>query len=159
MNETYQVKPIGRIITINDKNIIKLDSNYLTGLTEINGFSHLQVIWWAHLTDQKQHREVKIVKNLFKNAPENIGIFSTRAPARPNPIMISTIKVDGIDNEKGLIYTSFIDAESGTPILDIKPYFPMERVKNCRVPGYFEHWPEWAEDSASFNWQNEINFN
>jgi tRNA (Thr-GGU) A37 N-methylase len=99
-----------------------------------------------------------VTDNLFKKAPDKVGIFSTRAPARPNPILLSTIKVIEIDYQNGIIRTPFIDAENGTPVLDIKPYFPMERIKDCRVPEWFAHWPEWAEDAADFNWKDEINF-
>lgn len=158
MNKTFQVNSIGLVKYIKNKNAIELDKSYLSGLTHIEGFSHLQIIWWAHLTDNQKGRGNLVVEDLFKNAPDKVGIFSTRAPARPNPIMISTIKVDEIDKEKGVIYTPFIDAEPETPILDIKPYFPMERVKNCHVPKWFEHWPKWEEDTVSFDWGNEINF-
>lgn len=158
MNKTFEINAIGQVKLINDKSVIELDSNYLSGLTQIEGFSHLQIIWWAHLTDELQNRETLIAEKLFKKAPDKVGIFGTRAPARPNPIMISTIKVENIDIEKGIIYTPFIDAEPESPILDIKPYFPMERVKKCDVPYWFKHWPEWSEDAMSFNWKNEINF-
>lgn len=158
MNKTFQVNAIGQVKLINHETAIKLNNNYLSGLTQIDGFSHLQVIWWAHLTDKPQNRKKLIAEKLFKKAPDKLGIFGTRAPARPNPIMISTIKVDNIDLENGIIFTPFIDAEPETPVLDIKPYFPMERVKNCYTPDCFKHWPKWSEDAMSFNWQNEINF-
>ena len=158
MNKTFQINAIGQVKLIKDKSVIELYRNYLSGLTQIEGFSHLQIIWWAHLTDGLQNRETLIAEKLFKKAPDNIGIFGTRAPARPNPIMISTIKVEKIDIEKGIINTPFIDAEPESPILDIKPYFPMERVKKCNVPDWFKHWPEWSEDAMNFNWRNEINF-
>ena len=158
MCKTLQVNAIEQVKLINDKTAINLDNNYLSGLTQIKGFSHLQIIWWAHLTDGLQNRETLVAEKLFKKAPNKVEIFGTRAPARPNSIMISTIKVEKFDIENGIIHTPFIDAEPGSPILDIKLYFPMERVKKCDVPEWFKHWPEWAEDAISFNWQNEINF-
>ncbi|MBN1181126.1 MAG: SAM-dependent methyltransferase [Bacteroidales bacterium] len=158
MKKSFQINTIGSVKLINNKHIIELNTKYLPGLTQVEGFSHLQIVWWAHLTDEPRNRENLTANDLFKNAPGKLGIFGTRAPARPNPIMISTIKVDKIDMGKGIIYTPFIDAESGTPVLDIKPYFPMERVKKCTVSEWFRHWPEWAEDAMSFNWQDEINY-
>ena len=62
-----------------------------------------------------------------------------------------------MNQSEGTIFTSFIDAEETSPVLDIKPYFLMERVKECRVPREFEHWPGWFEDSMNFNWKDEIN--
>ena len=153
-----RIYPIGFVKKSENGFTISLDKEFKAALLNIDGFSHLQIIWWAHLTDGLQNRETLIAEKLFKKAPAKIGIFGTRAPARPNPIMISTIKVEKIDIESGIIQTPFIDAEPGSPILDIKPYFPMERVKKCDVPEWFKHWPEWSEDAISFNWQNEINF-
>lgn len=37
-------------------------------------------------------------------------------------------------------------------------YIPMERVKNVTAPAWCRHWPQWQEEAASFNWQDEINF-
>lgn len=127
-------------------------------LAHLNGFSHLQILWWAHLADGPQNRETLMVEKLFKKGPDQPGIFATRAPARPNPIMISTIKVTGIDFETGIIQTPFIDADDGTPLLDIKPYFPMERIRDLRVPAWCRHWPAWQEEAVTFNWPDEINF-
>lgn len=72
--------------------------------------------------------------------------------------MISTIKVESIDYEQGIIFTPFIDAETETPVLDIKPYFPMERIRDCETHAWFGLWPKWAEDAAKFNWHKGINF-
>ena len=123
MNNTFQINAIGQVTLIEDKSAIELDSNYLSGLIQVEGFSHLQIIWWAHLTDGPRSRETLIAEKLFKKAPDKIGIFGTRAPARPNPIMISTIKVGKIDIENGIIHTPFIDAEPGGYSGDIDPPF------------------------------------
>ena len=52
----------------------------------------------------------------------NFGLFSTRSPNRPNPIGLSIVKLERIEN--GILYVSGIDAFDGTPVLDIKPYLP-----------------------------------
>ena len=156
MKIKFDIVSIGEVKSINGKVSVHLEKEYVPGLTQIKGFSHLQVIWWAHLVDNKTGRGSLMVEKLFKKAPEKLGIFSTRAPARPNPIMVSTIRVEKLDLENGIIHTPFIDAEPGTPVLDIKPYFPMERVRDCEVPEWFSHWPGWAEDATSFNWEDEM---
>ena len=157
MKKKFEIKSIGCVKKIPDGYAIRLDEKYLPGLINLDGFSHVQVIWWGHLTDSGNHRENLVAEGLFKKGPERIGIFGTRSPVRPNPLLISTIQVTEMNHEQGIIYTPFIDAEDGTPVLDIKPYFMMERVKDCRVPDWFAHWPEWYEDSMTFNWQDEIN--
>ena len=63
-----------------------------------------------------------------------------------------------MDFEKGIIYTPFIDAEDGTPVIDIKPYNKSERVRDCTVPDWCSHWPEWEEDALTYNWEDEFNF-
>lgn len=157
MNTTIQINPIGIIRKAKKEYFIEMHTKYRPGLENIEAFSHLQIIWWAHLTDNKATRGALTVHKLFKKVPDDLGVFGTRAPARPNPIMVSTIKVNHVDIVKGRIETPFIDAEDGTPLLDIKPYFPSERVKNCKVPEYFSHWPEWYEDAGGFDWKEEIN--
>lgn len=158
MKTTFQVNIIGRIKLIDEKFAIELYPEYISGLNQVEGFSHFQIVWWAHLTDNRENRKKLIAEKLFKNAPDGLGVFGTRSPVRPNPVMISTIEIDEIDFDKGILFMPFIDAEPGTPVLDIKPYFPMERLKKCSVPPWCSHWPEWAEDTVDFNWGNEINF-
>lgn len=72
--------------------------------------------------------------------------------------MVSAINVIRMDCEAGIIETPFIDAADGTPLLDIKPYYPMQRVRDPRVPAWCRHWPLWQEEAATFDWQDEINF-
>jgi len=158
MENTIQIKPIGLVSTANNQFSIILEKKFLPALTNINGFSHLQVVWWGHLYDSPQARAHLVAEKPYKKGPDAIGVFATRSPVRPNPILITTIAVQRIDFEKGIIYTPYIDAEEGTPVLDIKPYHLSERVRECSVPEWCSHWPEWDEDTATFNWQNEFNF-
>lgn len=157
MQNRFQINAIGSVRVVEKAFQIRLDHNYLPALTHLGGFSHLQIVWWAHLAGSPQHRKTLIAEKLFKKGPDRLGIFATRAPARPNPIMISTVEVTEIDLEQAIIYTPFIDAEDGTPVLDVKPYFPMERVREVAVPAWCEHWPEWQEEAMIFNWRDEIN--
>jgi tRNA (Thr-GGU) A37 N-methylase len=94
---------------------------------------------------------------LIKLLPEDIGVFATHAPMRPNPVLSSTVNVIEIDFDKGIIHTPHIDAVDGTPVLDIKPYHMMERVRDCNMPDWASHWPVWYEDAADYDWDKEIN--
>jgi tRNA (adenine37-N6)-methyltransferase len=154
----YTLIPIGKVQAQEEFYNIILEEKFIPGLKHIEGFSHLWIIWWAHLTDNPETRERVSAKNLFKNAPPETGVFSLRTPERPNPIMISVINRESIDIINGIITTRFIDAENGTPVLDIKPYFPLERIRKCHTPSCYSHWPQWAEDTGTFNWKNEISF-
>lgn len=154
----FILKPIGFIKVQNGQYSLQLQQEYIAGLKHIEGFSHLQILWWAHLTDEPEARSRNRAKNLFKNAPDEVGVFACRTPERPNPVMLSTIKADSIQAEKGIIKFTFIDAEDGTPVVDIKPYFPVERIRECKTPEWYSHWPRWAEDAHRFDWKNEISF-
>lgn len=158
MENQIQIKPIGKVRIENGVFSIQIDKEFLPALTNIEGFSHLQVVWWGHLFDGEQYRTHLVSEKPYKKGPGKIGVFATRSPVRPNPILITTIDVIRIDYEKGILYTSYIDAENDSIILDIKPYQICERVKNCTVPQWCEHWPKWHEESETFDWESEFNF-
>ena len=100
MENTIQTKPIGIINVQQGMYSIQLDEAYRSGLTNINGFSHLQIVWWGHLFDKAEHRKVMINKKPYKKSPAELGVFATRSQFRPNPILITTIYVEKIDLEK-----------------------------------------------------------
>lgn len=156
--QNTELKRIGSIKSNNDLYIIEIDKKYHSALNSLEGFSHLQVLWWGHLCDIPEYRSILSISKPYTKGPENVGIFATRSPMRPNPILLSTIEVSNIDLQYGCIYTPFMDAEIGSIVLDIKPYHMSDRVKNCAVPDWCKHWPQWHEDSALFNWNNEFNF-
>jgi tRNA (Thr-GGU) A37 N-methylase len=64
-----------------------------------------------------------------------MGIFATRSPVRPNPILITSCKIKDIYKEEGIILIPNIDAEDGTPLLDIKPYIPsLDQILHPTIP-------------------------
>ncbi|MCP5062740.1 MAG: SAM-dependent methyltransferase [Ignavibacteriae bacterium] len=153
-----KINSIGKVYNQRGTVYIQLNDEYKSGLTNIDGFSHLQIIWWGNLSEKSKHRNQIIIEKPYKAGPKKIGVFATRSEFRPNPILITTIFVQDVDIAKGRIYTPYIDADDGTPVLDIKPYHLVERVKGCRVPNWCQHWPSWYEEAATFDWENEFNF-
>ena len=158
MKNAIQVNPIGSIHSRNGRYSIEVKDKYKKGLTSIDGFSHLQVVWWGNLFDEPEHRSQLIAEKPYKKGPAKIGVFATRSQFRPNPILITTVFVEEIDFDRGIIYTPYIDAEDDTPLLDIKPYHFYERVEKCEVPQWCSYWPSSYEKSANFDWENEFNF-
>jgi tRNA-Thr(GGU) m(6)t(6)A37 methyltransferase TsaA len=98
----------------NSKAIINIHSKFEEGLKDLDGFSHAILIYVFN-----KSKESKLLVKPFLDEKER-GVFSTRAPKRPNPIGISVVKIDKIVDNK--IYISKNDILDGTPILDIKPY-------------------------------------
>jgi tRNA-Thr(GGU) m(6)t(6)A37 methyltransferase TsaA len=154
---TFAVTPIGCVRADREGFRLEIDKKYLAGLRELEGFSHVNVLWWSHYCDSAGCRSMLECDRPYKKAPAKVGVFATRSPARPNPIALSPVAVSRIDREAGVIHVPYIDAEDGTPILDLKPYHPcLDRVRECAVPAWCRHWPQWAEDSASFDWAAEF---
>lgn len=98
------------------KGKIILDEQFTSGLGDLDGFSHIILIYYFH---QSIGYELQTTPFLDK---KKRGVFSTRAPNRPNPIGISVVKLINID--KNCLYIENVDMLDGTPLLDIKPYVP-----------------------------------
>ncbi len=157
--QNYQVNSVGKIRTTDEGMFIELAPKYIPALQALDGFSHLNVIWWFSDFDNHEARNILQAPQPYKNAPEVMGIFATRSPVRPNPIALTAVQVKHTDYEKGIIQIAYIDANDNSPVLDIKPYTPsLDRVEAPEVPGWCKHWPQSLEESGSFNWENEFNF-
>jgi tRNA-Thr(GGU) m(6)t(6)A37 methyltransferase TsaA len=96
---------------------IELFDEYSTGLKDLDGFSHIILLYHFH-----RSRGYKLVVTPYV-ATESRGVFATRAPARPNAIGLSVVKLNKIDGN--ILHIQDVDILDGTPLLDIKPYVPM----------------------------------
>jgi tRNA (Thr-GGU) A37 N-methylase len=107
--------------------------------------------------DEPHLREIVTADQPYQKAPPTLGLFATRSPVRPNPIGLTVAQILHIDHEAGRIIIAYIDAEDGTPVLDIKPYVPStDRVKEVHSPDWSAHWPQWYEESGEFDWEAEF---
>ncbi|MBU0663934.1 MAG: tRNA (N6-threonylcarbamoyladenosine(37)-N6)-methyltransferase TrmO [Proteobacteria bacterium] len=95
---------------------VEVFPQYTDGLKDLEGFSHIIMLYHFHRSkDFKLH-----VVPFMDSIPR--GIFATRAPKRPNPIGLSVIKLQKIQDN--ILYIENVDILDGTPLLDIKPYVP-----------------------------------
>ncbi len=157
MKQEFNLKPIGVVRAGTDGFRLEIEKEYRPALKGLEGFSHLDVLWWCHRLDNPECRQMVRCKQPYKNSPAQLGIFATRSPVRPNPIALTAVALLGIDQKQGVVRIPYIDAEDGTPILDIKPYHPCtDRVRDVTVPDWCRHWPRWYEDSANFDWAAEF---
>ncbi|MDD3178805.1 MAG: tRNA (N6-threonylcarbamoyladenosine(37)-N6)-methyltransferase TrmO [Opitutaceae bacterium] len=98
---------------------------FADGLADIEGFSHLYLLYWLHRADPPQLR----VRPYMQDVKH--GIFATRAPCRPNPIGLSLVRL--VRREGNVLHLAGVDALDGTPLLDVKPYAPrFDTVENVR---------------------------
>lgn len=155
----FMVHSIGKVCNNENETFIKVDKKYIPALQALEGFSHINVLWWFSDCDDEQSRSVLQTEQPYKGAPETMGIFATRSPIRPNPIALTATEITHIDFEQGIIQVTFIDADDNSPILDIKPYTPsFDRVETPGVPAWCSEWPKSTEESGYFNWEQVFNF-
>ncbi len=115
---------------------IHLADHLALGLSGLEKFSHIIVLFLMHRSTFNPKTDLVRHPQGRSDMPE-VGIFAQRAKHRPNPIGITTV---GLVSVKGNTLTvKGLDAIDGTPVLDIKPYFPVyDRVEKPTIP-------EWAE--------------
>ena len=153
MTVTYTLHPLGRVSTADGSYELLIDEAARPAMTGLDGFSHVIVTWWCDQLDTPEYRTVTTTPRPYRKGPEQLGVFASRSPVRPNPLAITIAPVVGLDLTAGRISVAYIDAEDGTPIVDVKPYHPaVDRVREVRVPDWCADWPEWYEDSATFDW-------
>jgi tRNA-Thr(GGU) m(6)t(6)A37 methyltransferase TsaA len=158
--ETFSFKPIGIIFTpyqdpqgtpiqaaasLGVQGRIQIFPEYQEGLQDVEGFSHLILIYVFHLC-----RDYSLKVKPFLDDVKR-GVFATRAPARPNPIGLSVVRLKRVEEET--LYISDVDMLDGTPLLDLKPYVPefdhrggarigwlkknLDKLKNAKDDGRF----------------------
>ena len=156
---TFTLSPIGAVRADEDGFRIELMQEYRNALIGLEGFSHLNILWWFSGCDNAQSRACLTEAQPYTNGPAVLGSFATRSPERPNPIALSCAYVTGIDRENGVVRLAYIDADDGTPVLDLKPSTPsLDRVEQPSVPAWCAHWPHNVESSGDFDWGAEFNF-
>jgi tRNA-Thr(GGU) m(6)t(6)A37 methyltransferase TsaA len=109
---------------------IEVFEKYAEGLADLEGFSHIYLIYHFHLS----RKFSLMVKPFLDDAPH--GLFATRAPSRPNAIGLSIVELIG--TEQNILHVKNIDVLDGTPLLDIKPYVPGFDIRKVRKIGWME---------------------
>ena len=105
---------------------IEVFEQYKEGLKDIDGFSHLILLYWLHSVKSYS----LLVKTPWDSEPH--GVFATRSPNRPNALGFSVVEL--IEREGNKLKVKGLDALEGTPLIDIKPYLPeIDAKANVRV--------------------------
>jgi tRNA-Thr(GGU) m(6)t(6)A37 methyltransferase TsaA len=104
--------------------LIEVLPEFEAGLQDVEGFSHLFVIWAFHRSDGFELRGTPPVDD----RPH--GVFATRSPRRPNPIGLTVVEL--LERDGPRLRVRGVDMLDGTPVLDLKPYLssvPRERLR------------------------------
>jgi len=94
--------------------VIEIEAEFAAGLTDIEGFSHLYVLWVFHRAEGY---------DLMATPPTDDrphGVFATRSPQRPSPIGLTVVRLLGREGNRLRVHG--VDMLDGTPVLDVKPY-------------------------------------
>jgi tRNA (adenine37-N6)-methyltransferase len=104
---------------------IEMLREFSAGLQDIEGFSHLFVLWEFDRADG-----FDLIAHPPSDEGREHGVFSTRSPRRPNPIGLTV--VDLLRRDGSVLHVRGVDMLDGTPVLDIKPYLssvPVEKIR------------------------------
>ena len=105
--------------------VLKVLPEFEAGLLDIEGFSHLIVIW-----EFDRSVDFDLIASPPADPGRQHGVFATRSPRRPNPIALTTVEL--LRREGPDLHVRGVDMLDGTPILDIKPYLssvPEEKLR------------------------------
>ncbi len=114
--KTLEDMPIQPTSEASRPGVVELYLQFSEGLKDLEGFSHVYLIYFFHRIERS-----KLTVTPFLDTQER-GLFATRAPCRPNPIGLSLVQLDHIENNR--LYITRLDILDQTPLLDIKPYIP-----------------------------------
>lgn len=111
--------------------LIELQKEYRDGLTGLEDFSHAIILYHLDQAEYKSERHLQRRPQNREDMPLR-GIFAQRAKDRPNAIGMTAVEVVAVG--KGTLMVKGLDAVDGTPVLDIKPYYPVYDQKEACVP-------------------------
>ncbi len=154
MTETIPVKIIARIHTdfatkfgvprqsglvesLRGEIVFEPDFRNPDALRGIEDFSHLWLIW--QFSEAVRDKWQPTVRPPRLGGNQSMGVFATRSPYRPNPIGLSSVRLEGVEQRPGqgtVLIVSGADLMDGTPILDIKPYLPYADCRSDATGGF-----------------------
>lgn len=105
------IQPTGAQDTVGE---IRINEDLAEGLRDLDGYSHIHLIYYLHGSSGYDLTVLPFMDDVER------GLFSTRAPRRPNQIGLSVVRLESVDG--AVVHVRGIDVLDGTPLLDIKPY-------------------------------------
>lgn len=113
-----KLRLIGVVEKVNDISVIKIYPEYLEGLTAIEDFKEIMILFWMQLEDNPQGRSKLMTSRPRKRKYGYRGVFATHSPHRPNPIGVTVVELMKVEGER--LFVKGLDAYQGTPIIDLK---------------------------------------
>ena len=133
MRSRAEVRFIGYVRKAGEESEIEILNEFQKGLTGIEEFSHLIILYWMHMRDSEEERRTLLVYPRRHAVNVLKGVFACRSPSRPNPIGLCVVELVGV--EGNMLTVRGLDAFENSPIIDIKPYLPgNDSIPDARVP-------------------------
>ena len=139
------MRPIGKVQNdvVNRKDVswgedtssIVLEKEYVSGLKGLEDFSHAIIFFFL---DKAKYEKEKHLQRRPQNRDDMplVGIFSQRGKDRPNRIGMTSVEIVSVSDDT--LVVKGLDAVDGTPVLDIKPYYPVYDKKDATVPEWVD---------------------
>ena len=135
-----ELRFIGVVDEAKEISKIKIFTECCEGLKGVDAYSHLIILYWAHLRDTEKKRSFLQVFPRRHKVNVKTGVFACRSPSRPNPVCLCVVEL--VEVERCTLKVKGLDALEGSPIIDIKPYIPRaDSVSNARVPEWTKQGP------------------
>jgi tRNA (adenine37-N6)-methyltransferase len=131
--------PIQPVYAQGCKGQVEVFAEFAEGLKDLDGFSHIYLIYHFHQSSP----QVKLIVKPFLQDAEH-GVFATRAPCRPNAIGLSVVELEKIEGR--ILHVRGVDILDGTPLLDIKPYTAKFDLHDIKKNGWQDEVDEKNEE-------------
>ena len=122
--------PIQSALAAGAEGRVEVFPAFRDGLKDLEGFDRLWLLYWFDRADAARLRVVPYLDDVER------GVFATRAPCRPNPIGLSSVRLLRV--EGNVLQVADVDMLDGTPLLDIKPYVPRFDCSDAARCGWLE---------------------
>jgi tRNA-Thr(GGU) m(6)t(6)A37 methyltransferase TsaA len=127
------LNPIGVVKRQGERTFLEIRPELAPALDGLADFSHVWVLYWFHGNDRPEERATLKVHPRRDPANPLTGVFATRAPVRPNLIGLSACRI--IKLTGNVLEVADLDAQDGSPLLDLKPYIPPgDSIPEARTP-------------------------
>lgn len=135
MPESFRIVPVGVVRKKEEATWIEIFEPYGDALLGLEGFSHIQVLFWFHENDTADRRKTLRVHPRKDKKNPLTGVFATHSPLRPNLIGLTICRIKAIKGRH--IEIEDIDAADDTPVVDIKCYIPGSVAEaDIRLPAW-----------------------
>ena len=112
---------------------VVVEPRFKEALDGLDEYSHIIVLFWMHRSPAGECIAMKTHPQMRADLPL-VGVFATRSPVRPNPVGMTIVNL--IERDDNVLRVKGLDAIDGTPVIDLKGFFPGDSIEDARVPDW-----------------------